>query len=293
MLAIIGGLGFLYLRLMYGPIALNFLAGPIERAIAEELAGPLVQIDGVALGLNHRGLIQFELKNVRVSDEGGETLVAAPSVAVSLSRNAMLRGRVAVESLDLISPRLMLIYADDGMLSLRFSPARRPRLQRRRRLTTGPAPPAPAAPAQQPSGAQPPSEGEALLGRIDLVKVLAEASARARRQEHATAYLREIGLRAATVVIDNGRRKTIWHVPELDVDLDHRRSRSSIAGRARIESHDGPWEITFRSYEHVRAKALTLAVSVQGSVPRGLALAFPQSSGARRVQLPGLRRGAA
>jgi hypothetical protein len=274
-LAIIGGIGFLYLRLMYGPIALNFLAGPIERAIAEELAGPLVQIDGVALGLNPRGLIQFELKSVRVSDEGGETLVAAPSVAVSLSRNAMLHGRVAVESLDLISPRLMLTYADDGMLSLRFSgtdeaegpkPGPGP--------DTGPAPPAPAAPAQQPS-AQPPSEGEGLIGRIDLVKILAEASARARRQEHATAYLREIGLRAATVVIDNGRRKSIWHVPELDVDLDHRRSRSSIAGRARIESHDGPWEITFRSYERVKAKALTLAVSVQGLVPRGLAHAFP------------------
>jgi AsmA-like protein len=264
-LTVIVGLGLLYLRLMYGPIALNFLAGPIQRAIAEELAGPQVHIDGVALGLNPRGLVQFELKSVRVSDEGGETLIAAPSVAVSLSRSAMLRGRIAVESLDLNAARLMLSYADDGVLSLKLSPG----------TEEAESPGSETRPLQSSSAAPPQPEGEGLIGRIDLVKVLTEASARARRQEHASAYLREIGLRSATVVLDNGRRKTIWHVPELDVDLDHRRSRSSIAGRAKIESHDGPWEITFRSFERVRAKALTLAVSVQGLVPRGLAHAFP------------------
>jgi AsmA-like protein len=267
------GLGLLYLRLIYGPVALNFLAEPIERAIAEELAGPQVQIEGVALGLNSRGLIQFELKSVRVSDEGGETLVAAPSVAVSLSGKAMLRGRIAVESLDLVSARLMLSYGDDGMLSLRLSSGPEAAEAEGPKRETSPAQPAGSAPS--PQSAAPPSEGEGLIGRVDLVKVLAEASARARRQEHATAYLREIGLRSATVVIDDGRRKTIWHVPELDVDLDHRRTRSSIAGRAKIESQDGPWEITFRSFERVRAKALTLAISVQGLVPRGLAHAFP------------------
>jgi hypothetical protein len=271
-------LGLLYLRLIYGPISLNFLADPIARAIAEELAGARVQIEGVALSLNARGLVQFELKSVRLSDEGGETLVAAPSMAVSLSRRAMLRGRIAVESLDLISARLVLSYTDDGMLSLKFSPdteeAESPTSE------TGPGQPAPSAPSKNPA-ARPPSEpaappaSERLIGRIDLVKVLAEASARARRQEHASAYLREIGLRSATVVIDNGQRKTVWNVPELDVDLDHRRSRSSIAGRAKIQSHDGPWEITFRSFERVKAKAFTLAISVQGLVPRGLVHAFP------------------
>jgi hypothetical protein len=274
------GLGLLYIRLMYGPLPLNFLSRPIESAIAEELAGPGVRIDGVALGLNSRGLIQFELKNLRVSDERGETLVAVPSVAVSLSRKAMLSGRVAVESLDLISARLLLFYADDGTLSLKFSPDTA--------AAEAEAPAPPPSPAQQPPfvpvPASPPDpEG---LGRIDLIKVLAEASARARRHETAGAYLREIGLRSATVIIDNGRRKTVWQVPELDVDLDHRRSRSSIAGRAKIESHGGPWELTFRSFERVKAKSLSLAVSVQGLVPRGLALTFPQLLALEALDLP-------
>lgn len=276
-LVAIVALGLLYVRLMLGPVALSFLAGPIENAIAEELAGPQVRVNGVALSLNERGLFQFDLQNVQVSDEDGEILVAAPSVAVSLSKRAMLRGRVAVESLDLTSARLVLFYADDGTLSLKFSPDTAPVAA----APAGLASSSPAQPSAQPSQPQPPAAGvpsdsDGLLGRIDLVKVLAEASARARRLEHASAYLREIGLRAATVVIDNGRHKTIWHVPQLDVDLDHRRTRSSIAGRVKIESQEGPWELTFRSYEHVRAKALKLTLRVERLVPRALALAFPQ-----------------
>lgn len=273
-------LGLLYLRLMNGPMALDFLVRPIERAIAEELEGRKVQVEGVALALNDKGLFQFELKNVRVSDAGGETLLAAPAVAVSLSRRAMLSGRIAVESLDLISARLVLFYADDGTLSLKFSPEP----EGRETVALGP-PPAPASVASAPSAA-PPAEADGTLGRIDLVKALSEASALARRGQNASAYLRGIGLRSATVIIDNGRRKTIWRVPELDLDLDHRRSRSSIAGRAKIESHAGPWELTFRSYQHVTAKTLDLSLSVHGLVPRGLAPAFPHLSALDGIDLP-------
>jgi hypothetical protein len=276
-------LGLLYLRLLYGPVALDFLARPIESAIAEELAGPKVQVGSVALGLNDRGLFQFELKNVRVSDQRGEVLVAAPSVAVSLSRRAMLRGRIAPESLDLISARLVLFYADDGSLSLKFSP-----LPQKRDSSLPPPPfvPVPAEGGSAPA-ASAPADGEGmLLGRIDLVKVLAEASARARRGETAGAYLREVGLRSATVIVDNGRRKTEWHVPQFDLDLDHRRTRSSVAGRAKIESPAGPWELTFRSAQHIRAKALNVSVLVQGLVPRGLADNFPHLSALEGLDLP-------
>jgi AsmA-like C-terminal region/Protein of unknown function len=274
-------LGLLYVRVLYGPIALDFLAKPIESAIAEELAGPKVQVESVALGLNDRGLFQFELKNVRISDPDGEVLVAAPSVAVSLSGRAMLKGRIAVESLDLISARLVLFYADDGSLSLKFSPVPHKR--------EGDMPPPPFVPVPA-EGATPPAsaaDGDGmLLGRIDLVKVLAEASARARRGETAGAHLREVGLRSATVIVDNGRRKTVWQVPQFDLDLDHRRTRSSVAGRAKIESAAGPWELTFRSHQHIRAKALDVSVQVQGLVPRGLAANFPHLSALEGLDLP-------
>ncbi len=122
MIAVVA-LGLLYVRLMHSPVALGFLVHPIETGIAEELAGAGVRIESVALRLNEDGLLRFELKNVRISDAAGEPLVAAPTAAISLSRRALLRGRIAAESLDLMSARLLLFYSEDGSLSLKFSPA--------------------------------------------------------------------------------------------------------------------------------------------------------------------------
>jgi hypothetical protein len=276
--AIVVGGGLFYVRLMHGPISLNFLIATFEKGIAEELADTGVRIDSVALRLSDAGLLQFELGNVRVTDARGDPLIVAPTATVSLSRRAMLAGRIAVESLDLVSARLTVFYSDDGTLSLRFSPpAGHPPPGPQPALRGSVDTPAPTAAAH---------DADWTLGRIDLVKVLSEASARARRRENVSAYLREVGLRSATVIIDNGSRKSIWRVPEFDLDLDHRRSRSSIAGRAKIESLAGPWELNFRTYEHINSKALNLAVSVQNLVPRGLARTFPQLIGLEGLDLP-------
>src|SRR5262249_53200159 len=109
---------------------------------------------------------------------------------------------------------------------------------------------------QAPGRAEPPEPGNAasesatatatadwVPGRIDLIKVLSEASGRARRREDAGAYLREVGLKDATVIVDGHNHTSIWHVEALAVDLEHKRSRSSIAGHARIASPTGPWAL--------------------------------------------------
>src|SRR5262249_44523782 len=121
---------------------------------------------------------------------------------------------------------------------------------------------------------------------IDLVKALSEASARLRRREHAGAFLREVGFKSATVILDHGGRKSIWRVRDFEIDLDHRRSRSSIAGQAPIESLTGPWELNFRPFESESAKTLELAVSIQGLVPRGLARSVPQFAVLEGVDMP-------
>jgi hypothetical protein len=261
--------GLLYVKLLHGPVSLGLLIEPIERAIAEEVAGLRVRVEGAVLRLGERGQLEFELKNVRIADTGEVPLAVAPSATVSLSRRALLFGRIAPESLDLVSPRLSLFYGDDGTLSLKFS---KPTEAAGTEHAKSPGPPAEAPAMSAAAG----NDDDGGLGRVDLIKVLSQSSARARRGELASAYLRELGLRSATVVIDNGTRKSIWRVPELDIDLDHRRSRSSIAGRAKVDSLSGPWSLNFRTYEHENAKSLQLAMSVQGVVPRALARTLPQ-----------------
>ena len=270
--------GLLYVRLMQGPISLNFLVGAFESGIARELPDAGVRIQSVALRLSDVGLLQFELGNVRVTDAKGEPLIMAPSALVSLSRRALLLGRIAVESLDLVSARLTVFYSEDGKLSLTFSPSSHPPLVGQPALRGTVDAPQPAA--------TPLADNDWTLGRIDLIKMLSDASASARRRENASAYLREVGLRSATVVINNGGRKSIWHVPQFDLDLDHRRTRSSIAGHAKIESLTGPWEVNFRTFEHVNLNVLNFTVSVQNLVPRGLARSFPHLVGLDGLDLP-------
>ena len=279
-LALTGGL--FYARLLHGPVPLAFLVEPLQRAIAEELAGFGVEIDNVAARLNDRYQLEFELSNVRIADSSNAPLAVAPSATFSISHRALLQGRIAPESVDLISPRLLLYLGEDGKVSLQFSsPTEAADVDKHKGAAGGDR-------QSQSSTASASAAGlsDGSLGRIDLVKMLSEASARARRREYATAYLREVGLRSATLIVDNGSRKSIWRLPELDVDLDHRRSRSSIAGRAKVDSLAGPWSLNFRTFEAEKAGTLQLAVSVQNLVPRGLARTLPHLAALEGFDLP-------
>lgn len=255
-----------YVRLLQGPVALPFLAEPIQRALQAEITGVEIKIEEVAVRLADSFKLEFELKNIRIAGDRDETLAVAPAATIQLSRPALLSGRLAPESIALVSPRLLLFHGEDGSLSLKFS-----------HPTEGADPlPAPtrSAPRQASAPAQMPVD-DGGLGRIDLVKVLTESSARARNREAATAYLREIGLKSATVVIDSAGRRSVWRLPELAIDLDHERSQSSIAGHAKLESLTGPWTVNFRTLETTANNSLQIALSVQGLVPRGLARSLP------------------
>jgi len=78
----------------------------------------------------------------------------------------------------------------------------------------------------------------------------------------------------------------VWSVPELGIDLDHRRSRSQIAGRAKIESLAGPFSLNFRTHEHESTSTLQLSVSVQNLVPRGVARTLPPLAGLEGLDVP-------
>ena len=123
--------GLLYARLLAGPISLTFLASHIQEALEREFAGLGVLIEDVSARLTDAGTVSFELSNIRVVDEGGAPLAYAPSASLSLSRKALNAGRLAPETIDLISPRLLLYYSEDGSLSVKFTPpGDNPRRQR-------------------------------------------------------------------------------------------------------------------------------------------------------------------
>jgi len=279
------GLGLGYVRLRHGPISLDFMVAPIERGIAAELDGNTVEIDDAVVSLSEAGGLEFRLRNLRVREPDGNIVASAPLTAVELSTAALWSARIVPARVELIEPRLFLFYSDERGLSMSFSKpvedgsdANAPKKEREDA--------APSAIAKAPSAASPAAQSTGPLKRIDLARVVTDMSARARQRLDATSYLREVGLRDATVVLEYAGQTTQWQVPSVSVGLMHARTRSVIAGRATIAAQGGqraPWHLTF---ETESSRTLTLKTSIRGLVPRSLAPSVPQLALLQSFDMP-------
>jgi hypothetical protein len=275
-------IGLLYVRLLHGPVSLDFLVHPIERAIAEEVAGLQVRVEGVVLRLGESNQLEFELKNVRVTDASDVVLALAPSATVSLSRKALLHGRIAPESVDLISPRLSLFYGEDGRLSLKFS-------------TAAVAPEA-NAPSRRHCVAPPTCRRSPQRRRAERPTACWGASISSRCCRSRPPAHGEASARVPTCAGSGSSRPPLSSTTAAARVCGVCRSSTSISttnaaaarspGGPRSTRLPAPWTLNFRTYEHESAKSLQLAVSVQGLVPRGLARTLPQLAGLESFDVP-------
>ncbi|MDH4982688.1 AsmA-like C-terminal region-containing protein [Hyphomicrobium sp. D-2] len=293
------GLG--YVRLSHGPISLKFLVEPIEQGINAELAGNRVRIDDAVVSLSGTGGLEFRLRNIRVHEADGDVVASAPSAAVELSTQALWSMRVVPARIELIEPRLFLFYSEDGGLALSFSKvevedgdgseagdgaAARTDASARRDGQLAAVPTQPTQRLQAPAAATA-AETSGPLKRIDLARVITDMSSRARQRLDATSFLREFGLRNATVLVESGGQTTEWRVPSLTVGLVHARTRSVISGSASIAAVGGlPWQVKFETDEREHNRTLAIKASISDLTPRTIANALPQLSLLHALDLP-------
>ena len=281
---LIAGLG--YVRLRHGPVSLHFLVEPIESGINAELGGNAVRIDDVVVSLSGTGGLEFRLQNVRMHEKDGDVVASAPFAAVELSTSALWSMRVVPARIELIEPRLFLYYSEDGGLAMSFSKPIATDLKLDDQLPPPSAVPAPV-PAARPARLWRPRETAVPAKRIDLARVVTDMSARARQRLDATSYLREFGLRNATVLVDYAGRTTEWRVPSLSIGLMHARARSVISGRATVSAAGGkPWQLTFEMDESARDRTIALKTSVTDLVPRSISGTVPQLSLLQALDFP-------
>ena len=216
-----------YVRLRHGPISLRFLAGPIERSINAELTGYVARIGDAIVKLTDGGRLEFRLADVSFAEADGDAIASAPLAAVEMSHKALLDGRLVPSRIELIEPRLFLSYAPGSGLALSFSAA----------TEAGRTPPTPEAAAAESSP----------LKQLDTAAFLQRLAGGASRGSTATTYLRELGLRDATVVVDHDGAKSLWQVPEVAIDLEQSESRTVISGSASVASEGGNWTTTFHT----------------------------------------------
>ena len=269
----------LYVRLLQGPVSLKVMAGPIERGISAELQGLTAKVDDAILQRGPGGEFEFQLRNLRLFEADGSVVASAPVAGVALDLAQLMMFTVAPRRVDLIEPRVSVVYSEREGLSLSFSEP----------VAAAPDTPLSAAP-DKPTVAEVPAAPSAavpsMLRKLDLARVISEYSARARRQQDASSNLAQVGFRNATVDIDYEGRRSSWKVAELALDLDHKRRRSVISGVARIESDRGPWTLSLLTEDSEKSGTLTLKASVRDLVPSVLGRAFPNMALLRALDLP-------
>ncbi|MGV1014210.1 MAG: AsmA-like C-terminal region-containing protein, partial [Methyloceanibacter sp.] len=202
-----------------------------------------------------------------IDAQDGSIVAQAPLAAIGMSGSALLTGRLAPGSVDLIGPRLLLFYNDEQGLTLSFS-----------RPAGGESGPV----AAQAEEAVPPetaiaSRPETPIGaggrKLDLSSTVSEVFERARRGD--SSYLNRFGFKDALVVLDRHGTQTLWHVPDFAIDLEHHNKRSILVGQANVASTKGDWQLELRTEQNTKRKSLGITALLQNLVPSGIAGNFP------------------
>lgn len=178
-------------RLSQGPIALDWLAPYVEAAIERSGLDLDVAISGVRFGIT-RETHQLDLwaENVRLARRDGAPLASFPEMTVSFGLGPLLGGRLAPTQLSVERPVLHLRRDAAGAISAQI-------------------------------GADDQASG--YLGPQFL-----EQLGMPRDREEALATLRHVGIRGATVIVDDAGSGRSWRAERVDMSVE--RSGKGIRG---------------------------------------------------------------
>ncbi|MGE0724008.1 MAG: AsmA-like C-terminal domain-containing protein [Alphaproteobacteria bacterium] len=111
--------GVLAWRLSTGPIALEFLTPYIEDALSAGPDQPAVKIARTAVTWQGwRSNPELTAEAVRVVAPDGRVLATVPALALSISLDRLLRGKIAPSRIEVVQPRLQLVRTEDGAITV-------------------------------------------------------------------------------------------------------------------------------------------------------------------------------
>lgn len=261
-----------HVRLLQGPIAVNFLLSPIEAAINGDIAPLRIKISRVVLRYEDAGGLGLRLQGVRVVDQAGAEVAEAPYAAVALSGQAFFAGQLAPARIDLIQPKLLASYSDEGGLSLRSDGAF---------AAPDTALDATAAAPSEDGGAT----GEPPKRTIEIAQAIADALDSANRSDSATSYLVGFGVRDAVIVLDMNGSRSLWGLPAYSFSLTHAGSGSALTGKGSVLTASGVFDLAMHVRETGDGK-LDLQLTVADLVPQDLGALFPALQGLPLPSMP-------
>ena len=117
--AAVGLLGLLAWRLVQAPIALGALVPRIEAALGAAVGSP-VSVGGAALAWDGATRhLELRVEQVEVATSADEERAVVRSAALAVEPWELLRGRLVVAAVDVLEPRLRILWRESGGLELR------------------------------------------------------------------------------------------------------------------------------------------------------------------------------
>ena len=240
------GVGLVYVKLLFGSIPLHFMVEPVRNALLAELDDVDVTIGDAALHRSPAGGFEVRLTDVSLSARHGDTAVRASEAVVGLDLAALRSGQISADRIVLVGPRFNLSQEVARLAA--FSPSGDESGGRQA-----------GRPSQSPGS-------DTLSDRqpADLARAVAEAVAHLRQGRKAASRLRTFGLRDAALEIDDHGRRTVWHVGEMEIAVDHHRRHSVINGTGRVSAGGIPFGVSFTIDQSEKSQTLKVATTVEG-----------------------------
>jgi hypothetical protein len=258
--------GLLYVKLLNGPISVKALAGPLARSIQAELPDTSATVEDALVTLSGDGKLELRLRGLMLADQAGAPIAVAPQAAFAISLAALWSGRIAPERVTLLEPRVLVSYTPEAGLALSFS--------------------RPIEDASKEKPDAPMATAPAVDERVDIGRLISDVTGRARRRGETVSYLRDIGVKNATVILDTDGRQTVWRIIEADLDLQHRKRSSTVDGNIAIATARGPAQLAFRIEEAERAQTVVVTTTLRDLVPGSIAGLAPQLKALEIIEAP-------
>jgi hypothetical protein len=265
--------GVFFIRLLTGPVSLDFMRERIQSEINSNLGGLRVRLEGVLVERDAKtGMPHFRLRNVELTDTLGEVIARAPKAAIGVDGSELMRGTVVPKQIELIGPRIVVRRTLDGGFKLGFD---------EHRAADGP---------QTESGK---TSQETSLQQISpetkgatVIDFLSGNMAGAERATATIASLDSILVSDAAIQLVDEINSTSFNIPKASLAFKRMPYGFTFFSEASIASGGEPWRAEVSASYRRERKSFAVSARVNDLVPANIADEIFALSKLAQVKLP-------
>lgn len=266
--------GALFIRLMTGPVSLDFMRDHIQTQINSNLGGLRVRLEGVLIERDAKtGMPHFRLRNVELTTPQGEVIARAPKAAIGVDGSELMSGTVVPKQIELIGPRIVVRRTLGGGFKLGFDEHR---AADGVNSGTGKS-------NQETSLQQIPPETQGAT----VIDFLSGTMAGAERASATIASLDSILVSEAAIQLVDEINGTSWNIPKASLAFKRMPYGFTLFSEAAIASSgDSPWRAEVSASYRLERKSFSVSARISDLVPADIADDIFALSKLAQVRLP-------